>query len=44
MVMEFMKGGDFSSLLEGCGGAFDEDTAKYFGLSETGLKHFKEQV
>ena len=30
MVMEFMKGGDFSSLLEGCGGAFDEDTAKYY--------------
>ena len=29
MVMEFMKGGDFSSLLENVG-AFDEDTAKYY--------------
>lgn len=29
MVMEFMKGGDFSSLLEGIG-AFDEETAKYY--------------
>lgn len=29
MVMEFMKGGDFSSLLEQFT-AFDEDTAKYY--------------
>lgn len=29
MVMEFMKGGDFSSLLESVG-AFDEETAKYY--------------
>lgn len=29
MVMEFMKGGDFSSLLESVG-AFDEDTARYY--------------
>ena len=29
MVMEFMKGGDFSSLLEQVG-SFDEDTAKYY--------------
>ena len=29
MVMEFMKGGDFSSLLENVG-AFEEDTAKYY--------------
>ena len=29
MVMEFMKGGDFSSLLENIG-AFDEDSAKYY--------------
>jgi serine/threonine protein kinase len=29
MVMEFMKGGDFSSLLEQVG-AFDEDSAKYY--------------
>ncbi len=29
MVMEFMKGGDFSSLLENLV-AFDEDTAKYY--------------
>ena len=29
MVMEFMKGGDFSTLLENVG-AFDEDTAKYY--------------
>lgn len=29
MVMEFMKGGDFSSLLESVG-AFDEDSAKYY--------------
>lgn len=29
MVMEFMKGGDFSSLLENVG-AFEEDTAKFY--------------
>ena len=29
MVMEFMKGGDFGSLLENVG-AFDEETAKYY--------------
>lgn len=29
MVMEFMKGGDLSSLLEQVG-SFDEDTAKYY--------------
>lgn len=29
MVMEFMKGGDFSSLLEQFG-SFDEDVAKYY--------------
>ena len=29
MVMEYMKGGDFSSLLENVG-AFDEETAKYY--------------
>ena len=29
MVMEFMKGGDFASLLEEFG-SFDEDTAKYY--------------
>ena len=29
MVMEFMKGGDFASLLENVG-AFDEDTAKFY--------------
>lgn len=29
MVMEFMKGGDLSSLLEGIG-CFDEEDAKYY--------------
>ena len=29
MVMEFMKGGDLSSLLEQVG-SFDEETAKYY--------------
>lgn len=29
MVMEFMKGGDFASLLAEFG-SFDEDTAKYY--------------
>jgi hypothetical protein len=29
MVMEFMKGGDFSNLLENLG-YFDEETAKFY--------------
>ncbi|KNE66935.1 AGC/MAST protein kinase [Allomyces macrogynus ATCC 38327] len=30
LVMEFMIGGDLSSLLVACGGAFDEDSARFY--------------